>query len=75
MCAVASTRRLIGCGCNRPGGAIFDRVRFVRSIEGATIAILDLVVYSEVVRDASLTANVGHFRVGEAASPVRGRAS
>lgn len=45
-----------------------DTIGFSRT-EEVTIADVDPVVYSEVVRDASLIASVGHFRSGEAAPP------
>lgn len=45
-----------------------DVIGFSRAGE-ATIAEVDPIVYSEVVRDASLLAALGHFRAGEAASP------
>lgn len=59
------------------GGRVLPHERSARMIDtigfsGAaelTMAEVDPIVYSEVVRDASLIANVGHFRSGEAASP------
>lgn len=45
-----------------------DTIGFSRAGE-LTIADVDPIVYSEVVRDASLIASVGHFRAGEVASP------